>query len=302
MKRRKRQTSDIDVGHYVVAFIDLLGQQERIRALVDLPNKEDASQMDQFRITLKHTFGVVDGMRRNFERFFNSFSRGVIDKSRLSRLTSEQKKQFKELTSYPQFQRFSDSIVIFLPLRTDTCKLPTAGIYGILAATATSFLCQLAAGHPIRGGIDVGIGIEISKGEIYGAALSRAYTLESKVAIYPRIVFGKEFVDYLKITQENHSGDLPSVLGRDLAGKCLDLLAVDDDGHAFLDYLGQGFKKHIGGKLDAKIVEMAYKEIIEQSAKHQNEKNTTLAFRYTLLRNYFEARLHLWLNSEPNQA
>jgi hypothetical protein len=296
MTRRKKQTSNLDVGFYIVAFIDLLGQQEHLRALVDLPDKQDPSQMEFFRSTLKQTYGVVDGMRKSFEKFFNSFSRRPINQPRMNQLTAEQKKQYRELTSYPiQFQRFSDSMVIFLPLRTDTYKLPTAGIFGILGAAATSFICQLATGHPIRGGIDVGVAMEMTKGEIYGAALSRAYSLESKVAMYPRIVLGKELVDYLQLTHMKEPTDIYSAAGKEMAKSCLDLLAVDDDGHAFLDYLGQGFKKHIAYDLDAKVITMAYEQVLKQSERCQREKNSMLAFRYTLLRNYFEARLPLWL-------
>jgi hypothetical protein len=40
---------------------------------------------------------------------------------------------------------------------------------------------------------------------------------------------------------------------------------------------------------------MAYEQILKQSERYQREKNSMLAFRYTLLRNYFEARLPLWL-------
>jgi len=299
MTKGKKTASNLDVGYYVVAFIDLLGQQEHLRALADLPNKQDPSQMENFRATLKQTYGVVDGMRKSFEKFFNSFSQRTISQSRLNQLNAEQKKQYIELTSYPiQFQRFSDSMVIFLPLRTDVYKLPTAGIFGILGAAATSFICQLAAGHPIRGGIDVGVAMEMTKGEIYGAALSRAYSLESKVAMYPRIVLGKELIDYLQLTHMKEPTDIYSAAGREMAKSCMDMLAIDDDGHAFLDYLGQGFKTHIAYDLDAKVITMAYDQILKQSDRYQREKNSTLAFRYTLLRNYFEARLPLWIQ-EP---
>lgn len=296
MTRRNYKASNLDVGYYAVAFIDLLGQQEQLRALADLPDKQDPSQMETFRATLKQTYGAVDGMQKSFENFFNSFSRRPINQSRLNQLTAEQKKQYRELTSHPiQFQRFSDSMVIFIPLRTDTYKLPTAGIFGILGAAATSFICQLAAGHPIRGGIDVGVAMEMTKDEIYGAALSRAYSLESKTAMYPRIVLGKELVDYLQLTHMKEPTDIYAVAGKEIAKSCLDMLAVDDDGHAFLDYLGQGFKTHIAYDLDAKVIQMAYEQIIKQSERYQREKNSTLAFRYTLLRNYFEARLPLWI-------
>ena len=296
MTRRNKKASKLDIGYYVVAFIDLLGQQEHLRALSDLPNKEDPAQMDAFRAALKQTYGVVTGMRQSFQSFFNSYSHRQISQSDLNQLTLEQRKQYDELTNNPiQFQRFSDSMVIFLSLRTDRFKLPTGGIFGVLGAAATSFLCGLAAGHPIRGGIELGVAMEMTKGEIYGAALARAYALESKVAVYPRIVLGKELIQYLQLTLKKKPLDIYASVGRQMAQCCLDMIAIDDDGHPFLDYLGSGFKQHIAAKLNVEVITRAYQQVLKHSENYQREHNTSLAFRYTLLRNYFETRLPLWI-------
>ncbi len=297
MGRRKKKGSEIDIGYYVVAFVDLLGQQEHLRALTNLPNKKDPAQMDAFRVALKQTYGVVTGMRQSFQDFFNSYSRDHISQSDLNRLTpQQQRKQYGELRSNPiQFQRFSDSMVIFLSLRTDRFKLPTGGVFGVLGAAATSFLVGLAAGHPLRGGIELGVAMEMTKGEIYGAALARAYALESRIAVYPRIVLGGELVRYLQLTLKQDSQDIYTTAGRQMAQCCIDMIAIDDDGQPFLDYLGAGFKRHIAADLNVEVIRRAYRHVIERSEKYQREHNITLAFRYTLLRNYFEARLPLWI-------
>jgi hypothetical protein len=187
-------------------------------------------------------------------------------------------------------------MVIYLSLRTDRWKLPIRGIFGVLGAAASCFLLCLAAGHPIRGGIELGVAMEMTKGEIYGGALARAYALESKVACYPRIVVGEELIRYLQFTVLQESKDVYATTGKQIAQCCLDLIAVDDDGHPFLDYLGEGFKRHIAAGLDLEVIRRAYQYVIDCSKKFQRERNTTLAFRYTLLRNYFEARLPLWIS------
>ena len=293
MKRKPKKDSDMDIGYYVVAFIDLLGQQDYLRALKRLPNKQDPSEMEAFVRTLKQTYGVVTGMRETFNKFFHGYSR---QKSDLTQLTKEQREQYNELTSNPiKFQRFSDAMIVYLSVSTQKFKLPTAGIFGILGAAASSFLCGLAVGHPLRGGIELGVGMEMTKGEIYGGALAKAYSLESKIANYPRIVIGQELLSYLQMTAKQKTIDIYSTAGRQMAECCLEMIVVDDDGHAILDYLGEGFKKHIAMELDIEIIRRAHNHVITSSERFRQEKNSKLAFRYTLLRNYFEEHLPIWV-------
>ncbi|MFY9111033.1 MAG: hypothetical protein WAP34_03760 [Desulfomonilia bacterium] len=207
----------------------------------------------------------------------------------------------ESLTNHPiKFQNFSDSVVIYLPLRTDKYKLPIRGIYGILCATATTFLCSLAAKHPIRGGIDVGVAMEISKKEIYGAALARAYSLESNQAQYPRIVLGPELIDYLHYTASQNPENVQSAISKRISERCLDLITIDDDGLPILDYLGETLKISIANKFDRDVVLKAYHNVLKYSSTYQKEQNSKLAFRYSNLRNYFDARLEVWFE-DPNE-
>jgi hypothetical protein len=75
MIRTKKRRADVDISYYVVAFMDVLGQQEHLRALDELPDKKDAAQMESFVAALKQTYGVVTEMRDSFEKFFKSFSK-----------------------------------------------------------------------------------------------------------------------------------------------------------------------------------------------------------------------------------
>ncbi len=74
--------------------------------------------------------------------------------------------------------------------------VPIHGVYDMLATSAAVMMLQLAVGRPIRGGIDVGAGIEVD-GELFGAALVKSYQAEAKRARHPRIVVGKGFIEYL---------------------------------------------------------------------------------------------------------
>ena len=235
MTKRKKKDQKLLLGHYAVAFMDLLGQQEFLRNLDSLPNSDDPQDMDATREYLKNTYGAVTAMRKYFNDSFEAYSKRRVDQSKL---TAEQRKEYKELTNNPiKFQNLSDSVVIFMPLRTDTAKLPMRGIFGILGAAATTFICCLADGHPIRGGIDVGTGMDITKDEIYGPSLSRAYTLESRIANYPRIVVGNELLRYLETTRDQEPKDVTAIVAKKTAERCIECLAVDVDGYPFVDYL-----------------------------------------------------------------
>jgi hypothetical protein len=196
---RKKTSHQISLAYYCVAFFDLLGQQDRLRTLRSLPNPDDPGDVDLVRQILRDTYGAVMAMRVFFSDSFKAYAR-AREKIDTRGLSTEQRKMFAQLTNNPiKFQRFSDSIVVYLSLKiTEKARLPLRGIFGMLGAAATTFIGCLALDHPIRGSIDVGIGMEPNGTEIYGPALSRAYSLESRIANYPRIVVGDELADISK--------------------------------------------------------------------------------------------------------
>ena len=75
------------------------------------------------------------------------------------------------------------------------------GVYAALTSAASTFLTMLAGRQAIRGGIDVGVAVELRDKELYGPALARAYELESKTANYPRVVLGEELIRYIQFQQ-----------------------------------------------------------------------------------------------------
>jgi hypothetical protein len=185
-------------------------------------------------------------------------------------------------------------MVVYVSLHRESNKIAVQGVFGVFAACASSMLMHLSQGRPLRGGIEIGIGMEIKDNEIYGPCVSDAYVLESKIAKYPRIVVGKELVNFLRMNSLLFTENDPfNAYSKQLADICISLLAIDDDGYSFIDFLGEGCKKHIY-KDDIEIkqlVNSAHNAIVQESEKWKTQKNSKLAFRYTLLRNYFEERL-----------
>jgi hypothetical protein len=148
----------------------------------------------------------------------------------------------------------------------------------------------MSKGWAIRGGIELGLAMDIDDTEVYGPAIARAYTLESKVAQYPRIVIGEELIRYLYEIAGHAATTGEEKAHAKLAERSLNMFVVDDDGQTFLDYLGA----EIQSVMSKEMIQNAYNFTIQESIKHKECKNSKLGFRYTLLRNYFESRISKW--------
>ncbi len=272
------------INYYLVAFIDLLGQQEALSRFKRFPNFDNKEEISEFENIAKSTFGVILSFYKTFTDFFKEFS------------SQEEKSPYSMImTGHAiKFQRFSDGVVVFVSLHNEVRKIPTQGVFGILAACASTLLLQLSQGRPLRGGVEIGIGMELNDNEIYGPAVSDAYNLESKIAKYPRIVIGKELINFLHMNSNLFTDNNPyNAYSKALSDICHSLIAIDDDGYPFIDFLGEGCKKYVykNNEHVKDLVVRAYNSIAKESEKWKSNRNSKLAFRYTLLRNYFEARL-----------
>ena len=290
----RKKNKQFDSSYYAVAFIDLMGQQEQLRTLESLPDTGNTEEHEAFVQTLKNTYGAVNTMRSVFNAYFSGFEK---KRTPPNGLPKEKKQLFRELVPNPiRFHQFSDFVVAFSSLRTDRgAKLPVSSIYAIIGATAATSLTSLSSGHPIRGGIDIGVGIEVKHNEIYGAALARAYALESHVANYPRVVIGKELQSYLQFLAESTEMDEVAQVSREMAKQSMEFLAVDDDGYPFIDFIGSAVQREMA-KMEngTELVRRAYSFVLESSKEFQSKQNSKIAFKYTLLRRYMESRLGLW--------
>ena len=67
-------TGDIDYTfrHYLVAFLDILNQREKIREIKSLPANEP--EFEVFLNDVRQTLGTVLRFRKFFNNFFKSFS------------------------------------------------------------------------------------------------------------------------------------------------------------------------------------------------------------------------------------
>ena len=294
MNQKNKDNNGTKIEYFVVAYVDLLGQQDVLRNIRVLPKKNSSQDDEEIKKTIAESYGAVKNVREMFVDSFEEFTRpsGHID---LSFLPDGKKKEFAALISNDiQCQFFSDTVVVFMSLSNDVNKLPVRGIYGIFGAAAVAFILSLSEGRPIRVGIDIGIGWNIEENEIYGPALSRAYLLESHVADYPRIVVGEELERYLKYIihgdHENSYDQISKAPGR----RCYECLDMDEDGHMIVDYLGDTYANVFAKKDHYPFIEKAYNNVLLSLERFKKEKDSKLAFRYALLKRYFDNRMHLW--------
>jgi len=97
------------LGHHLVAFLDVLGQRDRLRGLKKPAN---AQEEDEVKEVLRQMAGFVVELRTVFQNQFEAFEAGTPS---MQRHTKEPLR--------PSFTGFSDSFVTSVPLREEGHEL-----------------------------------------------------------------------------------------------------------------------------------------------------------------------------------
>jgi len=263
------------LGYHLVVFLDVQGQREKFKGLRLPRTSEEHAAVQE---VLKNTAGFVVGLRATFRKNFAAFEAGISGKAGHLQ---------------PRFVGFSDSFVVSVPLAPVNGDLePLVRIFSALSAASTIMMTAFASKHAVRGGIEVGLGVEIGPEEIYGTALGDAYELESKFAKYPRVLTGKTFWDYLGAAEREFRARKSDALCA-MVQKIMDLTAVENE-ERYLDYLGEVMSQ-LAKPGEAKImVQPGYDFIVGEHERFIVAKDEKLAERYGKLRSYYESRLPLW--------
>jgi hypothetical protein len=222
-------------GYWLVAFVDLLGQKEAFLRTDYLPKTADAEKVNAFIAEVRASTGVILNMRKFLSMFRTGLAGGT---DVLDDLSPEQREVADRLrkTRVREF-RISDGVILACPLMPEDGHYPIRGVYEVLATCVFLMSAQLAAGRPIRGGIDVGTGIEID-GELFGSALVKAYVLESNIAKHPRLVVGQDLVNYLNTSRQSPLSGIEGQYERKMAADGLQLFKQDVDQQWIVDYAG----------------------------------------------------------------
>lgn len=177
--------NEIDLHYYLVAFLDILGQGEKLERLKHFPRDEDERR--DFGSLLLQTHGHVRALREWFREGLEPPS----DKELTLLGVAEGRKPIVSL--------FSDCVVISVSLLEDGYGARSAALFGVndtLRAVGRASLAALTAGIPVRGGVAVGMAATLPPDGVYGYPLHAAVALEKK-ASYPRVLIHESVQHYL---------------------------------------------------------------------------------------------------------
>ena len=280
------------ISDYVIAFLDISGQKDKILSIDRLRSEqEEQKRVDD---SVEDTAGYVVRLRRSFSGYFEKVERPstVLDK-----LTPEQRTRALKLRRFDaEVRGVADSIIITIPLDyEEDYHIVMNSIYAALYGICGMFLAALAENKPFRGGVDIGWGVRLpnAEKEVYGSALVKAYSLESNVAYYPRVVIGDTLWNYINKIETISADDLKHKLAKEMASQCREFITVDYDYLHILDVIGKGFKSIEGG-LDSDFIERGYRYVVDTYKDRTRAGDVKLSSRYACLRRYLESRLHIW--------
>ncbi|MEE9911824.1 MAG: hypothetical protein K4571_08875 [Deltaproteobacteria bacterium] len=287
----KTNKSALLFQHYLIVFLDILGQRSILREIKDLPTNDNEKEI--FLDKIRKTIGKVDKLRNAFHDYFDA-SNAHLPNPELA--PPEHRQEFLSARkSEVYFYGFSDSIIVAVPLmgNDENCTAMN-GVYSALFATCGIGFLSLASTITLRAGLDVGVGTRIEGQEIYGPALERAYYIESNLAEYPRLVLGKELISYLYWVENQRCKTRLGIVAKNMARLCREMIIRDTDGRYMLDFMGKKYKEVADNSIDTKVVKLACDFVVSQHQKYVQEENEYLASRYYRLLQYVNSRKKLW--------
>jgi hypothetical protein len=282
---------DLLFQHYLVVFVDILGQRRSLREIKELPTND--TEKDGFIKKIQATIGKVNVVRKAFRSVFDAAESHTPD---TNLVPPEHREEFiASQKSEVYFYGFSDSIIIAVPLMSnDENCMAINGVFSAFVATSGISLISLAQQIILRGGLDVGIATQIEEKELYGPALERAYFLESNLAEYPRFVIGKELLAYLHWVETQQCNTRLGKVARSMAKFCREMIVQDTDGQAMLDFMGERVRQATGNSIDAEMVRSARDFAEAQYKGYFNDENNKLSSRYFRLLRYINSRTKRW--------
>lgn len=236
------------VAFHIVALVDLLGQSttlERFGGIPGTPKEKKA-----FGRLMLATFGTVNRFRERIVLLNASSPQTHRVPDEVARRLSP--RQLRLLSNIPEpaigYQFFTDLALLKINLSGQTGCGPLVSLYGLFRQLGLLMLTQLAEGVLFRGAVEAGICAELDENDLYGQAVGRAYALESRTAVYPRIVIGEHLINYVKSFSEKRLAKDERAIGEAYAGVIGRCLMKEADDAFALSYLDPVFRKSYFGQ------------------------------------------------------
>jgi len=278
-----------NIGYYFIAFIDIVGQRDKLKQLVSLPSS-NVEKQDIERI-LRETSEYVKDLRGQFDTFFKAAAEPT---GQLNHLSPAQRAWAEQRKRTPLWHRgFSDSYFMTVPCWYESSwGAHSLAIYLSLFSICSLFIWALAMKNPFRGAVEVGLGMEISEKEVYGPVTARVVELEEK-AKYPRIIVGNGLLNHLDDLEQRCPNNLEGRHTKQCIKDCRKLITTDHTNTLILDPMGEGVKS-VPVAMAPRMIEHAYKFVVSEEERFNKSDKKDLYECYSDLRKYCESRLALW--------
>lgn len=282
----------ITLTYHLVAIVDLLGQSNALMEIRELPRTNE--ERNAMMVAIRNSAGRVNAVRNSFSTFLAGLS--APTPAILDSIPEEHRSEFLRFRRTEIRQRwFSDTLVMSVCLIEEPGAAPVNaanGVWATLFGLAGISLIAMTGGIPLRGGVDVGIGLDIFENEVYGPVLVNAHHLECKIAEYPRIAVSANLPSYLDYLEgmAAHADAKAGQLAAGTAARCRQLLCkAPDDGQLMLDVLAPELLK--SSPQLREWYPQAHEWVRSQVRRYEAEQNATLRARYSRLLRYFDERV-----------
>ena len=287
--------------YYLVLYVDILGITRLLESIKGLPTTDEDNARYIDTIVRVETF--MRSFRRWPEMFLLSWQK---ERPIPDFVPADKHDEYRRMTTTNvKHQYLSDFQVSYVTLRADDMVehfRALAGIYSIIGYSGLLFLYSLSKEFPLRGGIGIETGFEIQDREIFGPALTRAYQLESRLAVFPRIVVGDEVVEHLNAFRAFDSNDSMAQACQNMVSEIGKMLVRDVDGYVIIDFLGAFFRDICFATMNKEIdgIQYSYEGVLREAfsfvkreySKMAAAKETKTAYGYLGLMNYFHHKLN----------
>lgn len=280
------------VAHgWVTAFMDILGSRAKFGQLEALAKADDDSGVSR---AIAGLVVPMEDVRRAVDEILVGSKSDPEKSPYFAQFQTEgQRRQFKAALEWDyRLQFFSDSAVLSVPFLPAETPAPCGAVWSLLAACAVATVYLLARGVAMRGGVEVGYGVEYFPGEVTASSVAGAYAIESTVAKSPRVVIGDKLMAVLKEAATAETPGLIHRIGREMARDCLKEFITDDpvDGKPILHYLSPHLLGRVPGIEEARrrAHDFVVRQREEWSGKRGDE-DRKVASKFEYLLRYFNA-------------
>jgi hypothetical protein len=226
--------------------------------------------------------GFSEHVKQTTDKEGNEITKKVLEIGNLLQLLPIKMRSFGDSSTDRQITQFSDSIVVSFQL---TDKNAFIRLLDDIMKIVVNFVLK---GYLVRGGITYGKLLH-QNNIVFGPAMIAAYELESKIAIYPRIIFDKELV--VELIRNGDIG-LKELFNDEIESS--NFWKEDFDGKYYLNYL-KGSKIYLDESDYYNSFLPTLRDFITTALR--NRSNQSVRAKYGWLRTKFNEQLN---SLEPN--